>query len=259
MREEQVLSVLGQELYTICVEGDDPSATPLVLLHEGLGCVGMWHDFPEALSQATGRTVWAWDRWGYGKSSPLSRWEANSHYPHYEAETMLPAVLDTLGLAQAHFFGHSDGGTIALLFGALFPERTTGILVESCHVYVDDLTIQGIADADASFERGLFQEKLARYHGPNTEKAFRRWADTWLSSGHRNWDITDTIQAVTAPTLVIQGDADQYGTWGQVEAICQSIPGAVSLKVDACHHVPHHEKRNEVVAAAVDFLEEAVA
>ncbi|BCS98120.1 alpha/beta hydrolase [Desulfoluna limicola] len=259
MREEQVLSVLGQEIYAIRVEGTNASDAPLVLLHEGLGCVGMWHDFPEALSQATGRTVWAWDRWGYGKSSPLTRWDANSEYPLYEAETMLPAVLDTLGLEQAYFFGHSDGGTIALLFGALFPERTTGILAESCHVYVDDLTIKGIADAEVSFERGLFQEKLARYHGPNTEKAFRRWADTWLSSDHRSWDITETIKAVTAPTLVIQGDADQYGSWGQVEAICQSISGSVALKVEACRHVPHHEKREEVVAATVVFLEEAVA
>ncbi|VVS92950.1 alpha/beta fold hydrolase [Desulfoluna spongiiphila] len=257
MREERTLSVLGQSLYTVCVEGNDAGATPIVLLHEGLGCVGMWHDFPEALSRATGRTVWAWDRWGYGKSSPLTEWEANSQYPAFEAETMLPSVLDALGIGEAHFFGHSDGGTIALLFGALFPERTAGIVVEACHVYVDELTVKGIADADGYFTEGTFREKLNRHHGSNTEKAFRRWADTWLSPSHRSWDITETIAAVTAPTLVIQGENDQYGTWGQVEAICRSVAGATSFKVNACRHVAHHEKRDEVVAALVDFFDRA--
>jgi len=255
MREERNLSVLGQTLYTVRVEGDDPEAIPIVLLHEGLGCVGMWHDFPEVLSRATGRTVWAWDRWGYGKSSPLTLWEANSQYPAFEAKTMLPAVLDALGLESAYFFGHSDGGTISLLFGAMFPERTAGIVVEACHVYVDDLTVQGIADADGFFAEGTFREKLARHHGANTEKAFRRWADTWLSPGHRSWDITGIISAVKAPTLVIQGDHDQYGTWGQVEAICRSVAGATSFKVNGCRHVAHHEKRDEVVAALMSFLD----
>ncbi|WP_300670851.1 alpha/beta hydrolase [Desulfoluna sp.] len=254
MRDEQTVSVLGQELYAVCVNGEEGAGDPIVLLHEGLGCVGMWHDFPEALSLATGRTVWAWDRWGYGKSSPLTQWEANSHYPLYEAESMLPAMLDALGVEQAHFFGHSDGGTIALLFGALFPERTAGIVVEACHVYVDALTLSGIAEADASFARGLFREKLSRHHGANTEKAFRRWADTWLSSGHRSWNITGTLASVMAPTLVIQGDNDPYGTWGQVASICRSVPGAISLKVEDCSHVPHHEKRGRVVDAVVRFL-----
>lgn len=254
MREERRLSVLDRELYAICVQGREPSAVPIVLLHEGLGCVGMWHDFPEALSRVTGRTVWAWDRWGYGKSSPLTRWEADSNYPAYEAKTMLPAVLDAVSVERAHFFGHSDGGTIALLFGALFPERAAGIMAEACHVYVDEFTVKGITDADRHFAEGLFREKLAKYHGANTEKAFRRWADTWLSSGHRSWDITGVIDSVTAPTLVIQGEYDQYGTWGQVEAICRAVAGAIPLKVPACRHVAHHEKRGAVLAASARFL-----
>ncbi len=254
MRHETTLSVMGRQIYAISVSGQDPSATPLVLLHEGLGCVGMWHDFPEALSLATGRTVWAWDRWGYGKSSPLTRSVADSHYPTYEAEVMLPAVLDALGLSRVHLFGHSDGGTIALLFGALFPERAATILTEACHVYVDNLTRTGITEADTAFDEGLFREKLSRHHGENTEPAFRRWADTWLSSGHRTWDITHTISSVVAPTLVVQGDGDQYGSWGQVEAICQSVPGASAFKVRACRHVPHHERREELLTETVRFL-----
>lgn len=254
MREERMINVSGQVLYAVRVAGRKPEAVPVVLLHEGLGCVAMWHDFPEALSEATGRTVWVWDRWGYGKSSPLVRWGADSSYLAVESEVMLPAVLDALGVSRAHFFGHSDGGTIALLFGAQFPGRAASVVAEACHVFVDDLTITGITSADTAFAAGVFRERLARYHGANTAKAFRRWADTWLSSAHRTWNITGAIAAVTAPTLVIQGDDDPYGTWGQVEAICRAIPGALSMKVAACRHVPHHEKRPEVLHATASFL-----
>lgn len=253
MVETRFVEACGKRLKVLLYPGETLEE-PLVLLHEGLGAVSMWRDFPQQLVKATGRSVWAWDRWGYGESSPLLSKEADQGYLDYEAKEMLPATLDALGIERAHFFGHSDGGTIALLFASVYGHRVASIVAQACHLYVDELTIHGIQMARNAYDKGTLKGKLLKHHGENTDLCFNRWANTWLSAEHLSWNISKEVEAVTAPVLAIQGDFDQYGTWGQVEAILSHVKGAVSYKVEGCRHMPHLEKEAEVVSVISKFL-----
>jgi len=231
---------------------DEPA--PLVFLHEGLGCIEFWRNLPARLAQQTGRTAVVFDRRGYGRSTPCSE-PRRIDYLHLEAYQYLPPLLDRLGIRRAVLIGHSDGGTIALLFGAKFVERCAGIVTEAAHVFVDETTLAGIRKAVAAYH-GKLQSRLKRYHGEQTDAVFFAWADTWLAPWFRHWRITDDIAGVRCPVLAIQGAADPYGEPAQVEAIVHSVAGpARPLVLPQVGHAPHLEAVETFTAAVAEFVE----
>jgi pimeloyl-ACP methyl ester carboxylesterase len=227
---------------------------PIVFLHEGLGSIGLWRDYPEALCRRTGREGLVYDRWGYGGSEPLEG-KQDLRYLHDEALIFLPAVLDALGLNRVVAYGHSDGGTIALLFAAHAPARAAAIVTEAAHVFVEDVTLQGIRAAVQAFATTDLPQRLARHHGEKTDTVFRAWHETWLSPSFRSWNIEAELAAVRCPALVIQGADDEYGTPAQVEAIARGVSGPIETALlPACAHVPHRQARDAVLALATGFL-----
>lgn len=230
-------------------------APTLVLLHEGLGCIDMWRWFPQQLADATGLGVFAWSRAGFGRSDPI-RLPRPLDYLEREAHVAMPQVLAAAGLDRVILVGHSDGGTIALLFAA-GPHRAqvAGLVTMAAHVFVEDVTIDGIVATKQRFATSDLPDKLRRWHADNLQGAFFGWCDTWLDPGFRAWSIEDALPAVTAPALVIQGLDDAYGTPAQVEAIVGGVSGpATALLLPGIGHAPHAEDPDSVVAAISRFV-----
>ncbi len=226
----------------------------LVFLHEGLGSIAQWRDFPESLCRHTGMPGLVYDRLGYGGSDAL-KGKRPVEYLHQEALSSLPEVLQRCHVGKAFFIGHSDGGSIALLFAAVHPAGTAGVITEAAHVFVEDVTVDGIRVAVSSYEKGELREKLARYHALNTEGAFRGWADTWLSPEFRNLNIEEYLPSIRAPLLAIQGRNDPYGTPAQVERIVTRVKGpARGLIVPGCGHIPHAQARHRVLSEMAEFV-----
>lgn len=227
---------------------------PIVLLHEGLGSVDMWRDFPQRLSAATGRDVIVYSRYGHGRSDPLS--EARTvEYMHDEARIVLPALLDALGVSSPVLFGHSDGASIALIYAAAAGPDVTALVLEAPHVFVEPLTVQSIAQVRTHAEQGDMLEKLGRYHN-DARGVFYGWNDIWLHPDFRRWDITDLLPSVVAPTLVLQGYDDEYGTPEQVEAIRSALPAAATAFFADCGHSPHRAQADGVLERTRAFLGE---
>lgn len=228
----------------------------IVFLHEGLGSIGQWRDFPAALCMMTGLAGLVYERWGYGKSDPVSL-PRPTRYMHDEALTILPEILEKCAVRESILVGHSDGGTIALIFASVHPEHVLGVVTEAAHVFVEDVTVKGIEEAVQIYRTTDFPERLAKYHGANTDGMFRGWAETWLSEEFRSWNVEEYLPGVLCPVLVIQGVEDRYGTPAQVESITGKVTGpAGKLLIPACGHIPHHEARPTVLAAVRQFIDE---
>lgn len=240
-------------LYYERIDGSDEKPS-LVFLHEGLGSVKMWKNFPEQLCRETGCPGLVYDRLGYGGSSPLHH-RRTVHYLHDYALYELPAVIHRLlPDTPCVLVGHSDGGSISLLYGAQRPRHLKGIISEAAHVFVDDETITGIEETLAAWEAGKLSG-LAKYHGDKTESIFKAWSETWLSNWFRSWDIRYALASVEVPVLVIQGADDKYGTEGQVNSIVSNCAGDARAEMIAdCGHSPHHEARERVVELMGDFI-----
>jgi pimeloyl-ACP methyl ester carboxylesterase len=256
---DRMLTVRGHSLFTRTlvpqgVAADDRAA--LVFLHEGLGCVNLWRDFPLALAQATRRPAVLYDRRGYGRSGPLTT-PRGIDYLHQEAEIFLPRVLEDLGLGPVILVGHSDGGSIGLLHASRGDSRVAGLITAAAHVFVDDVTLAGIRATVEAYGRRQMESRLARHHGPKARTVFFSWADTWLSAIFAPWNITGVLPGIACPTLVLQGEDDPYGTRAQVEAIVKGIgPAARALFLPRCGHVPHLEARARTLAAMTAFIDQ---
>jgi pimeloyl-ACP methyl ester carboxylesterase len=227
----------------------------LVFLHEGLGCNAMWGEFPELLCKATGCPGLIYDRSGYGLSAP-SQTPRTIHYLHHAALHELPAVLATLFTEDTSYVlvGHSDGGSIALIFGAERPSGLLGIITEAAHVHVDSQTIAGIEKAEKAWKDGKIKG-LAKYHGERTEDVFRAWSETWLSKWFRHWNIEYLLPSIESPLLVIQGKNDHYGSLDQARTICKNSSGPAQLEiVDDCDHIPHLEAQPKVLTLMSEFI-----
>ena len=235
------------------------SQPTLVFLHEALGSIGQWKDFPDALVAATGLPGLVYDRQGHGRSEPLAApltLPRPLDYHHREAEQVLPALLDAAGIERAVLIGHSDGGTIALLAAAALPQRIAAVVSEAAHVFVEEISLQGIRDAYAAWQKGGLKG-LERYHGDKTSALVRAWAETWLDTAFRDWSTEAELAGVTCPLLAIQGVDDQYGSPEQVARICAGAAGpAEPLLLPDCGHEPHSEQRDWVLRAICDFLTE---
>lgn len=229
----------------------------LVILHEGLGSLSMWRDFPARLCAACKVRGLVYSRPGYGRSTPRA---ADEHWApdfmHREATAVLPALLDALGAPPRYaLFGHSDGGSIALIHTAQFPQWVTHVVVEAPHIMVEDVSIDSIAAARRAYLETDLRQRLARYHA-DVDSAFWGWNDIWLAPAFRDWSIRPLLARIQCPVFAIQGRDDQYGTMAQIDGIAAALPqGQVELlKLDDCAHSPHHDQPEAVFAATARFL-----
>lgn len=253
--EKIVLDKADLRLKWVCPSAEAAADMPvLVFLHDSLGCIKLWRDFPERLAQATGCTALIYDRVGYGESSPFLTTHREPNYLEQEA-AVLDNLLEQLGVEQALLFGHSDGGSIALIAAAKYPNRISGILTEGAHLFVEEVTLQGIREAVETYNHTDLPRKLQKYHGSKTDAVFHAWTHIWLSDRFRDWDITHLLSAIHCPVLVIQGEADEYGTLAQIHAITSQVKGlAQQLIIPEVGHTPHREAADLVLLHATEFI-----
>lgn len=227
----------------------------LLLLHEGLGSVAMWRHFPEKLAAATGCRLIVWSRAGYGGSQAYAE-PRDVRYMHREAEEMLPALLRALDIERPLLVGHSDGGSIALIFAGAFPAVPVGTVVMAPHEFVEEETLAGIRAARSVWRDTDWPQKLARYHH-DAPRVFSDWNDTWLSTGFRDWNIESYLPRIRCPVLAIQGEDDEYATMRQIEVIAEQVPGAQLLKLAQCGHSPQRDQESRVLDALAHFVRRA--
>lgn len=249
------MEVLGKHLECTWFGRRRAGAPTLVLLHEGLGSVAMWGDFPQRLGVATDLPVFAYSRLGYGGSDALAD-GFGLDYMHREAFDFLPAVLAAQSIACPILVGHSDGASIALLHaGGHRRHRAAALVLEAPHVFVEDISVAGIENARDGYRQGRLRAALERYHGANTESVFRAWNDIWLSSAFRAWNIESCLPAIDVPVQVIQGRDDPYGTLAQVDAVAAGCAGPVEKVIlDDCGHAPHRDRGEAVLDAVARFV-----
>ncbi len=235
--------------------GDTPI---LVLLHEGLGCLALWRDFPTQIVEATGLPVFAYSRAGYGQSDPTAL-PRPLDYMTREAVDVLPDVLNTLGATSYALLGHSDGATIAAEYvGRTRDERIRGLILMAPHFFTEPMNIAEIEKAKEAFDTTDLKARMAKYHR-DPEAAFRGWNDAWLDPGFLDWNVADVIDSLRVSTLVIQGRQDQYGTEKQVRVIEKRSPSRVDVALlDDCKHSPQFDQPEKTLALIKDFLDRLI-
>ena len=227
-------------------------APAIVMLHEGLGSIAMWKDFPEQLAQATGCCVLVYSRYGHGKSQRLAE-TRTVDFMHHEARVVLPELLRQFQIHQPILLGHSDGASIALIYAGTHPQQVRALILEAPHVFVEDEGLQSIANVRTLFESTDLPKKLSRYHD-HGEEVFRGWNNIWLAPEFRQWNVEEYLDAVACPVLVIQGENDEYGTLAQVQAIQRRVPATQALILPSCGHSPHRDHPNRTVWAIAKFI-----
>jgi pimeloyl-ACP methyl ester carboxylesterase len=245
----------GVKLHAMRLAPARPSGGPsVVLLHDSLGSVALWRDFPERLAEATGLEVFAYDRRGHGASDPFGPRPRTREYLHYEAAT-LARVLDGEGIEDAVLFGHSDGGSIALLGAAHHPRRIRAVVSEAAHVFVEERTLEGVRAAQRALAGGDLLARLERHHGAKAEALAAAWIGTWLSPWFRGWNVEQDLRRIRCPVLVLQGELDEYGTDAQVHAIARGVAGpSRAALLPGLRHTPHREAPEVVLGAVASFL-----
>ncbi len=233
----------------------NPEKPVIIFLHEGLGCMKLWKDFPLSLCRLTGCRGLMYDRYGYGESDRINEPREND-FLYNEASLVLPEFLEKLGISEpVLLFGHSDGGTISLIFAALYPEKTASIIAEASHIFIEPITARGINQAIYAYENNGLKEKLEKYHGDKTDSMFYSWANVWTSEETAGWSIELILPEITSPVMAMQGENDNYGTTLQTETIISLVNGPARLiHIPACGHIPHHEKRETVLKHATEFF-----
>lgn len=232
------------------------AAPPIVFLHEGLGSVALWRDFPQRVADATGCEAIVYSRYGYGQSDCLQ--EARlPYFMHDEALHVLPELLEKLHLPAPILFGHSDGGSIALI-AAGSGLKVRGVIALAPHVFVEEFSLVSIRQARESYLTTDLKQKLARYHH-DPDSAFWGWNDIWLHPDFRAWNIEEYLPHITCPVLAIQGEDDEYGTMEQIERIAARAPNVELLKLAQCKHSPHRDQPEAVIQATTRFVQHCLS
>jgi pimeloyl-ACP methyl ester carboxylesterase len=237
------------------VGGSGGEAPVMVFLHEGLGSVAMWRDFPARLCDAAGVRGLVYSRPGYGRSTPRApqeRWAPD--FMHRQARELLPALLAELGVQRPWLLGHSDGGSITLLYAAAFPHALRGAIVLAPHIMVEEISVTSIQKAREAYLQTDLRQRLARYHD-DPDSAFFGWNDIWLAPAFRDWSIEAEIAAIRCPLLAIQGLGDEYGTLEQVHGIARRVPQTELLELPHCGHSPHKDQPQAVIEAVTQFVD----
>lgn len=233
------------------------AAHAIVFLHEGLGSLAMWKDFPARLCDALGMRGLVYSRPGYGASTPRAageRWGVD--FMHTQAIDLLPALLEALGLAaptHPWLFGHSDGASIALLLAAAHPEVPAGVIALAPHLFVEDVAVRSIEATRGAYLTTDLRQRLARYHD-DPDSAFFGWNDIWLDPAFGAWNIEREVQRIRCPVLAIQGEDDEYGTMEQIDRLAALLPGTRLVKLAACGHSPHRDQPQAVIDACARFM-----
>ncbi|MAZ02631.1 MAG: alpha/beta hydrolase [Sneathiella sp.] len=251
---DKVVTISGVRIETRIIGDFDPQKPLLIFLHEGLGCIELWHDFPGLLCERLGLAGLVYSRAGYGGSSPCQL-PRPLDYMEREAEDVLPQLIEHFGISRFILVGHSDGASIALIYsGCVELPPPEAVIAMAPHVFCEDISIEGIAAAKSAYESGHLKRKLERFHGVNIEYAFRGWSDAWLDPQFRKWNIEKFLSSGTAPILVIQGRNDSFGTTAQIEAIENSVAGPFEkLLLNDCGHNPWQENPQDVLCRIAEF------
>ena len=239
--------------------GSGDAGRPLIVfLHEGLGSVAMWKDFPQRLCEAANCNGLVYSRPGYGRSTPRAAdeiWQPD--FMHRQAFEVLPVLLKSLGIdtekQKPWLFGHSDGGSIALLFAARYPNNTAGTIVLAPHILVEEVSVSSIEKAKFAYQTADLRSKLARFHD-DVDSAFWGWNDIWLNTVFRHWNLTQAIKTITCPLLAVQGLDDAYGTLEQIHGIKRVLPETQVLEMADCGHSPHRDQPDALIEACVSFI-----
>ncbi len=246
------------DLEYVWVGPERPSHPVIVFLHEGLGSVAMWRDFPALLCDRLGMRGLVYSRFGYGRSTPRAvQARFPVQYLHHEALDVLPQVLERLDVVRPWLFGHSDGGSIALLAAAHFPDRFAGLVVMAPHVFVEEVSLANILLARAAYREQGLRERLARYHD-DVDSAFFGWNDVWLDPAFRAWNIEQEIEPITCPLLAIQGENDGYASLEQLHGIQRRVPQSRLLVLPDCGHSPQRDQPEAVIGAVRDFVSRSI-
>ncbi|MFZ6012590.1 MAG: alpha/beta fold hydrolase [Bacteroidota bacterium] len=231
-----------------------PNRPTLVFLHDSLGCIELWRDFPKKLGELAQCNILIYDRQGYGKSSPFSNPVRDNSYMEGEAD-ILPEILAKCSIDQAILFGHSDGGSIALIAAAKYPQGVLAIVTEGAHIFVEEVTVKGIKAAITAYHTTDLKTKLTKYHGDKTEAMFRAWANTWTTEEFSAWNIEHFLPSITCSSLIVQGENDEYGTLKQVDGIVNQVSGAVhKFILPNVSHSPHKEAPEKILRRSAEFI-----
>lgn len=247
---------MNEQLHIEIIGDHSSSDTVLVFLHDAIGSVSQWKDFPQLLCKQTHLPGLLYDRSGHGTSGPLTGHRQPDYMHRYAWEELAAVVQSKLRDKKLILVGHSDGGSIALLFASQFPQQVKAIITMAAHVFVEEITLEGIRATRDTFAEGDWMDKLKKHHGNNTESIFEAWWKTWLSPGFRNWNIEDRLTHVVCPVFAIQAKDDNYGSEKQVDAILHGISGGgEKWMIDGkCGHAPWKSRTNEVVSAIAHFI-----
>jgi pimeloyl-ACP methyl ester carboxylesterase len=247
-------AVGGRQIEYRLVPGDVMARPTLVFLHEGLGSVALWRDFPDKVAAQLGARTLIYSRFGYGRSDGL-RAERTERFMHEEALEVLPALLDGLGIERPLLVGHSDGASIALIHAAAARRPVAGLVAMAPHAFVEPICVESIARIRESYRTGGLRERFAKYHA-RVDDAFLGWADTWLRPEFLAWSIEELIGDISCPMLLIQGVDDEYGTLAQLDRIEARARAPTSrLVLESCGHSPHRDREAAVLDAIVAFTD----
>jgi pimeloyl-ACP methyl ester carboxylesterase len=228
------------------------AAPVIVFLHEGVGSLSTWRDFPRQIAQATGCSTLTYSRFGHGHSDPLEA-PRRVDFMHQEALQVLPELLDRLGVERPILLGHSEGGSIALIYAGGSGRAVPGLIALAPHVVVEDATVAGIRNAKTIFETTDLPQKLARHHA-DPGATFRGWNDIWLDPGFRDWNIEEFLPRVACPILALRGEDDEYGTMEQIDRIARLAADVELIKLRDCGHFPHRDQPEAVINAVARFI-----
>lgn len=231
-----------------------PNKPTIIFLHDSLGCIKLWREFPKKLGELTGCNILIYDRQGYGKSCPFSYSVRDNYYMEQEAD-LLNNLLDFWKIDKAILFGHSDGGSISLIAAGKYPDKIQGVITEGAHIFVEDITLHGIKEAIKLYKTTDLKNKLEKYHGNKTDEMFWAWASTWITEEFREWNIEKFLPKIKCPSMIIQGQEDEYGTLKQVEnIITQTNKLSNKLIIPNVKHTPHKEVPELILHKVRDFI-----
>ncbi|PXW12947.1 pimeloyl-ACP methyl ester carboxylesterase [Chryseobacterium sp. CBTAP 102] len=251
--EGRIINVKGQKLY-IEHNNQFEGRPTIIFLHDSLGSVQLWREFPAKLSEIAQCNILAYDRLGYGKSFPMLTHERPVNYMELEAD-LLNNLLIEMDIDNAILFGHSDGGTIALITASKYPERIEAVICEAGHIFVEEVTLKGVYDAWEAYKTTNLPQRLQKYHGDKVEMLFKAWTETWTREDYKTWNIEYLLKDIKAPLLFIQGEADEYGTLDQVEKTVTQVSGsAEKYIIPGVGHTPHKEVPELVLEKAAGFI-----
>ncbi|MGF6906142.1 alpha/beta fold hydrolase [Fusobacterium sp. PH5-44] len=233
-----------------------PNRPTIIFLHDSFGCIKLWRDFPEKLGKIAKCNVLIYERIGYGNSDPMDTIRRENSYLEEETD-IFNDLIKIWNLDKVILFGHSDGGSISLLEAAKYPKNVLGIITVGAHVFVEDITVSGIGDAVKAYKEDDLKLRLEKYHKTNTDNVFWSWAKTWTSDEFRKWNIEQFLPMIKCPSLIIQGEKDEYGTLRQVESIINQTTGkSEAFIVPDTGHTPYKEKPDTILKRTAEFIQE---